>query len=243
MISFAVMTVERRNAYVHRLLSGLSSGSSVRLISGSPKIDYLTQYRTSPSFEIFAPSPQEWSEFERTPVEHRAVWNYWRSLRLGPKRNTRGLLVFEDDVIVATGWERRLFDTVEQLKRKVGERFVLSLYIAWRRLTPDRGCFYATYPVTTFFGTQAIYYPESIRASFAAYIEETGLKVFRSPYDMLLKEYIRMMGIPLYVTVPCLVQHVGVVGTGLGQFHLARQFQMNLEPNPCRSHKSRMSNR
>ena len=248
-IDYAITTVARPKNYIYELLARLQTDSTIRLIVGGPDCEYLERYRSDPFIEIIEISPHEWAHFQNCNVHHRAIWNYWRSLSLGPKTPQRdGLVVFEDDVIPAGGWQRQLYDTIEQIEAQFGRQYVLALYRAsvrtkhWRtnRIYPlfdrywlhskEEGTYYALYPIREFFGTQAMYYPEQVRMGIAEYLKYDIVDPPRLPYDLLLKEYLHKQGIPLFATIPCLVQHIGTISTGLGTFHQAREFQECLEP-------------
>jgi hypothetical protein len=141
------------------------------------------------------------------------------------------LLILEDDVVPAKGWEKRLYETMEQIESEYGEEYVLALYTTFTELPKSvvAGRYCTRYPVLTFCGTQAMYYPEPIRIAFAEYLRREGVDSFRRPYDGLLQEYLRLTGIPLFVTTPCLFEHIGEVTTGLSWcFHRAGQFVKNL---------------
>jgi hypothetical protein len=247
-IDHVITTVSRPKNYIDELLRGLQVEGAIRLVVGSPDCEYLERYRSSPLIEIIGVSSPDWAHFQNSSVHHRVVWNHWRSLTLGPKSLQRdGVLVFEDDVILARGWQRRFYDTVEQIEARFGTRYVLALYRGrflqsrtfynWFRRTlsdclypeEQRG-YYATYPVRQFWGTQAMYYPEEIRKDFAEYVKINGVNAYRRPYDLLLKDYLQTYEIPVFTTVPSLVQHIGEIGTGVGwKFHTARKFEKNLE--------------
>lgn len=247
-IDHVIMTVRRPKNYIHELLPRLQMAGTIRLVVGSPDCEYLERYRSSPLMEIIGVSSPDWAHFENSRVHHRAVWNYWRSLTLCPKNPQRdGLLVFEDDVIPARGWQRRFYDTVEQIEAQFGTRYVLALYRgrfsqnrtfynSFRRAlfdylySEEPPAYYASYPARGFYGTQAMYYPEEIRIAFAEYLKINGVDAYRLPYDLLLKDYLQTYGVPLFTTVPSLVQHIGEIGTGVGlTFHSARKFEKNLE--------------
>ena len=70
-----------------------------------------------------------------------------------------------------------------------------------------------------------MYYPEAIRRHFTEFIRSNGVDCYRVPYDLLLKEYLATEHIPLFATIPSLVEHIGTVSTGLGVFHKAGQFR------------------
>jgi GR25 family glycosyltransferase involved in LPS biosynthesis len=175
----------------------------------------------------------EWQQFETRRVHQRACWNYWRSLTFGAKTTGReGLVVFEDDVILAQGWERRLRAVIAEVELVHQERYVLALYVAaCVGLSKSKnGSHFVEYPVDYFFGTQGMYYPESVRPGFAEFLKAHGVDTFREPYDLLLKDYLKRASIPMFVTIPCLVQHIGRVSTGLAGFHhQARHFHARLD--------------
>lgn len=234
-IDFAVTTVARAGPYIHELFKSLGRDLPIRLIVGAPDSSYLQSYRSNRSVEIFEVAREEWGQFENRRVRHRATWNYWRTLVLGSRTPTRdGLLVFEDDITLAQGWERRLYDAIEQIDgEQVGRRYVLTLYKPRARLPSpsDKRTCYVPYPVEQFYGTQAVYYPQAIRADFANYLKANGVDAYRIPYDLVLKEFLKEAGIPLFATFPCLAQHIGEISTGLSaHFHRARRFQLNAEP-------------
>jgi hypothetical protein len=226
-IDFAIMTVARPTVYIHELIASLRPDLPIRLIVGGPACGYLERYRSNPFIEIIEVGAEEWAHFQNRRIHHRACWNYWRSLTLGPRTpSRRGLVVFEDDVIPARGWESRFHDTVKEIEDVHKGPFVLALYNAID-ISPPPGAqaYYVRYLLPFFYGTQAMYYPEEVRVGFADYLKGNGVDSMRLPYDLLLKEYLWKEGILLFATFPCLFQHVGEVSTGLGFFHKSRQFR------------------
>jgi hypothetical protein len=226
-IDFAIMTVARPTVYIHELIASLRSDLPIRLIVGAPAYGYLERYRSNPCREIIEVPAEEWEYFQHCRVHHRACWNYWRSLTLGSRTpSCKGLVVFEDDVIPARGWESRFHGTVNQIEAIYNGPFVLALYTALNISPPsDAQTYYVRYPVPVFYGTQAMYYPEKVRIEFADYLKRHGVDSMRLPYDLLLRMYLWKERIPLFVTIPCLFQHVGEISTGLGNFHKSRQFR------------------
>ena len=129
-----------------------------------------------------------------------------------------GRLVFEDDVKFATGWRDRFLQTLDELYTAHGPHFILSLYSphdavnsAWLE-TEQLAVPYAT---AAFMGTQGVYFPEPVRRDFADYLRIYGVDDNLMPYDCLLENYCEQCQVPLFATVPSLVQHVGVQTTGL----------------------------
>lgn len=224
-LDIAVVTIDRPENYIHQLLSGIRGNLSVRLIVGACDIRYLEQYRESPFIQIVVPPEREWTHFKECCVQQRACWNYWRALSLGANGKPFGdLLICEDDVIVSRGWEERLCDTLNEIESVLKDEFALALYTVFN-LHPTNSPVLASYPVERFFGTQAMYYPKSVRIGFSKYLHANGVDHYRRPYDLLLREYLGACRIQLFATVPCLVQHVGEISTGLGVFHQASCFQ------------------
>jgi hypothetical protein len=229
-IDFAIMTVARPTNYIHELIDSLRPDLPVRLVAGSPDYGYLERYRSNPYREIVEVPDKGWEHFHDRPVRHKACWNYWRCLTLGPRSpESEGLLILEDDVTPARGWENRFYETVDQIKAVCDGPFVLALYSPVRLpRTPDSRTYYVPYPTPRFYGTQAMYFPEEVRAGFTRFLRAYGVNTIRHPYDILLRIYLLNVNIPLFAAKPCLFQHVGEVGTGLGKFHKTRQFNSDV---------------
>src|SRR5215216_3300209 len=136
-IDYSITTIARPTDYIHTLLTRLEMETTVRLIVGSPDSEYLAQYRDNPSIEIVETSPHEWERIQNFGTHHRAMWNYWRTLSLVPLNPGRdGLVIFEDDVLPARGWQYRLHETLNQVMSRFGRDFVLALYCPYN-LAPD----------------------------------------------------------------------------------------------------------
>jgi glycosyltransferase involved in cell wall biosynthesis len=210
-VEFAIMTVARPRVYVHDMIAALRPDLPLRLIAGAPDYGYLERYRGHPFREIIEVPEVEWEHRQRRPVHDRGCWNYWRSLTLGIRAvSGKGLTVLEDDVIPALGWESRFHHTVNQIEAVYRGPFVLALHTPVRIPRPSHvTTYYLPYPVPSFYGTQAIYYPDSVRLRFADYLKRRGVDEVRLPYDVLLKEYLLKEGVPLFAAIPCLFQPIG----------------------------------
>jgi hypothetical protein len=203
----------------------------IRMVVGSPSYGYLERYRQNPNIEIIGIEPYEWERFGKYPVIHRALWNYWRCLVYGVRHGSRkGLIILEDDVIPAKGWEERTARTIEEIESEYGDEYVLALHTWFTELAkPAGGRYYKPYPAGSFGGTQAMYYPEPIRIAFAEYLKREGVESFRTAYDYMLREYLILTGTPCFATTPCLFQHIGEVSTGLSMaFARAGYFEKKL---------------
>jgi hypothetical protein len=215
--SIAISTIDRPGNYLHQLMPRMREGLPIRLIVGAPKYGYLERYRQNPHVEIIGIEPGDWEVFKHCPVIHRALWNYWRCFIWGIRPGGRkGLVILEDDVIPAVGWEARLGEIIGQIESEYGDEYVLALHTWFTELPrPAGGRYFKSYPAGKFGGTQAMYYPEPIRAAFSQYLQNEGVESFRTAYDYLLREFLLRTGIPCFATTPCLFQHIGTISTGL----------------------------
>jgi hypothetical protein len=225
-IEFAVTTVPRPENYINRLIACFG-GRPLRLVVGSRDVTYLACYAGNPDINVIQPTEEDWQKFKDRGVHHRAMWNYWRTLVYGSSDNeARGLTIFEDDVILAYGWFEHLQAAIQELEVRHQDMFALALYSACRFNPPVQdNAFTVPYPIWRFFGTQAVYYPNRVRVGFARFLKVEGVEHHRKPYDLLLKEYLGISGTYLSLVYPCLAQHIGIKGTGLGHFHQTSHFK------------------
>jgi hypothetical protein len=229
LVDYAITTVSRKGNYIHELLASLPSDLEVRLVVGSSDSDYLARYRGNPLIHVLEPSPEEWRRVCDRDIWARATWNHWRSLSSRPTSpDHEGRLIFEDDVVLAKGWQPRLFDTIDKIRTRFGPEYVLALYCPYKLRPEEPIRQYAPYAVEGFYGAQALYYPEALRVKLAEYVAYHGVDLHRLPFDLLIKEYFHNHAIPLLATVPSLAQHIGRITTGLGDFHQAPIFQPKL---------------
>lgn len=238
LIDYSITTIERPKNYIHRLLRLINTRNPIRLIVGGPKSGYLRRYRDNPLIEVIEVSQEkDWKHFRKC-IHHRSIWNYWRGVTLCRERTDRkGLLLLEDDILPAVGWEQRFQETVAAIESAIGRNYCLALYTPHHLPPTDKAGTYAPYPLKTFFGTQGMYYPEHVRAGFAEFLWHYGVEENAAPYDILLKGYLQETNIPLFTTFPSLFEHVGKRSSGLAQFHhRASYFQKYLYPgtNPLK---------
>ena len=222
-----VSTVARPQNYVYQLLDSLLPFRHCRLVVGSPDAAYLDRYRGNGSVEIIIPSEEEWNPVKDFSVHRRAAWNYWRSLEAGQADPLKGgLLLLEDDVILAKQWQTKLAQTVLALESRLGSLFILALYtphkldLSWEASAP----LFVPYPGNMFFGLQAIYYPEPVRSQFSSFLKMFGVDRYTRPDDLLLRDFIQERNLPLLACNPNLAQHIGLETTGLGPFHRTQYF-------------------
>ena len=228
LIEFAITTVPRPGDYVHQLIAALPGDLQLRLVVGTAESEYLKRYEENPFIHIVEAPSIEWERFRECGIHQRAAWNYWRALSIGRSRLfSKGLVVLEDDVIPASGWEHRLYRVMEQVETFQPGPYILALYApeGAQLSEPENGRLFVSYPASSFFGSQAIYYPEAVRQGFSMYLHENALVTFSYPYDFLISDYAQQEKVPMFAAIPCLFQHIGEVSTGLGFFHRAHRFE------------------
>lgn len=220
----AIITVARNNNYLYRTIASLGPDIAVTMVIGSPDSAYIHRYRVDPRINIIEVD-DEWDEIKDKTVHHRACWNYWRGLVNGASQNL-DLLLFEDDVEFAIGWQKRFLTTKSRIDDIYNNDYLLALYTPYDFVEDNfhNNDLFAVYPVDMFYGCQGLFYTAATRAGFAQYLKSNGVDRYTIPYDLLLKQYLKDAGIPLLSTVPCLVQHIGETTTGLGDFHQAGYF-------------------
>lgn len=235
-INLAMTTVWREENYLDATLSSLfveypsCHDQPVSLVIGSPHTEHLAGYRSLPGITVIEMGSHAWSWIENTDVRNRATWNYYRCLTqcdLG----TRGSLIIEDDVKFARGWRHRLDMALAALEDRFGSEFALTIYdpYGWH---PKESCLYAVYPLQPFAGTQGVYYPARVRQGYAKYLRRHGVVANRDHYDYLLRDYLLQEDLPLFATVPSLIQHVGRTTTGVGSWHEAPRFLEDVTQEP-----------
>ena len=149
-------------------------------------------------------------------LHRRACHSYWRALGLAGA-GARAVLVCEDDVIFRDGWLAMLLQSLEEMRTRGLEDFILAAYACYDldQSALRRGTYYSSYPARGFYGTPAMLYPEPEREAVRSLIWEHGVACPEEPYDLLIgRRAVERQH--LYATRYSLVQHVGMKSTGLG---------------------------
>lgn len=225
----AVITVRREPEYIFRSLLSLATSGGfsgpVHLFVGSDDDTYLAALAQNPRYVVHTMTPDEYAKIADTPVHQKFNYNYWRALDYFASRG-QGVCICEDDVLYAEGFWRRLEAAVDEVGRDLTE-YVLALY-ATDDFAADasyrRGEHYASYPAHTFFGTQAMYYPPATVREQADNLRRRGVDRFEIPGDLLIRDLCTERQY-LFVASASLVQHIGRVSTGLGNFHSSPTFR------------------
>lgn len=218
-ISISVMTVERPQAYIHDTIASLRkewTGAPPSIFAGSPGRAFLDRYEKE-GCPVHGTGSEDWERIRSWNVGRKAHWNYWRCLSFPADQESVGRMIFEDDVKFAVGWKGRFYRTLAALYQLHGPCFVLALYSVFEQEGADSrkpGQLFTPYNARTFMGTQGMFFPEPVRRDFAEYIRCYGVEENLMPYDLLLGHYCEEQRIPMYMTLPSLVQHTGKQTTG-----------------------------
>jgi hypothetical protein len=218
------MTVKREPDYIHATLqSFLESDPAaglllpVTVLVGNGQADHLRQYQEWGLARVVPMDAEEVAAMDGYEVEaqwrphFRCAVNYYRCLTAAGG-SERARVVFEDDISFARGWLSQLLPQVEEAHRRHGDHFLLSLYSA----IPFEGeAASGAMHLPHFWGAQGIYYPASRIERAAAFIAAHGVRRCRNAYDLLIQEFCREEEIPMVALRHSLVQHEGMVGTGV----------------------------
>lgn len=224
-----ILTCPRKPDYIHGTIDSLLASwnalqrfRNIRLIIDSSSKEFLSEFNNHPLFKLHRLSRGE-------DVEQRANRSIYNRLCYGQHRclttdpgNRTGVVVFEDDILLRPLWPVYLYRILHRLEQDHGDDFVLSLGAAYDLIaspSTHRSGLYLKYPEPTFYGLVGTYYPQRHAAGFAQVLLEEGIhygRDSRKPGDMLLQDYVIDRGKILYLTPGPLVNHVGVMSTGLG---------------------------
>lgn len=203
-----LITVDRKqNNYIQSTLDSLRKSDwrgrphTVTLFAGGDDTEYLKDL----GFDILP-----WREAKPEHPRLGFCMNYARALRHG----FGDVVIVEDDLEFCPDWLARLNEAIDEIKM---EKYILALYSAID-LSPgafDLGRHYRSYFAPSFFGTQAMYYPESVRYELADFIYQNRN---RKPGDLLISEWATTNNC-LYSLQGSVVQHMGIVSTGCASFH------------------------
>jgi hypothetical protein len=209
-----IITIDRApNNYIDKTVAALRASDwqkyqyPVTLCAGSASTDYLNEF----GLDILP-----WREQKPENKYVGFCMNYVRALRFG----FGGVIVLEDDVTVCPDWLERLEAAIKEIPF---DRYVLALYSANNlgNSVFERGVHYRSYYAPVFYGTQAVYFPETVRYEIADYVYSNR---DRLPGDLLIGEWANANSC-LYALQGSVVQHIGAITTGIGNYHTAWNLQ------------------
>lgn len=242
-LSTTMLSVPRPSKhYVHFVVSMFKREQiPVTIMAGHPDTSFIEQYIGDPLVAVVAPSETEYAPIADQPVRARAVWNFGRALgtKIGRNGGKSHRLVMEDDVQLSLGWLPYL-DKVRQAVEQLHERYIVSLYVPaddesgqvqfdFPNEARQRGEIIAPYPIDKFYGTQALFMPDIVRAELEEWIKGAVEKNDPDPYDWLTRRFVAGTNCPFYCSIPVLAQHIGFETTGLaGKAHKAKWFEADV---------------
>jgi hypothetical protein len=249
-LAVALVTVPRPEGYIKQTISSLEDSGfflfhrdlPLRLVAGGLDTSHIERLKAKPT--KFMLDPLEDAEaaklgFHSLDRKQRCAFGHLRAMRhllsAGPGWDTA--LIIEDDVRFAKGWRRYLDRVVSAIRRIYGERWMLTLYRidhAHQKGTlaeHQKGrTYYEPDESAPFWGTQAIVYPRETLKLMPESLIEGCIKRFVQPVDITLGDFAKRNGIPILVSVPSLVQHIGDNTTGQSSwFHQAECFLESVE--------------
>jgi hypothetical protein len=235
-ISYSILTTPRQEPYLKDTLRSLDETGffdkpehfPLRLICGSLDSSHVEEYRNDSRFHIDRMSEVEAEQkmFSIAGVALRCTWGHHRALHYDKANpDCDAVLVMEDDLKFARGWLKHMQSAVQEIISLYGRRWLLTLYVPQFKEPLEAyraGKKWISRGYAGFYGAQAILYPLGVRDSYMAYL--TGHPV-NLPHDLALPEVMKALGIPMFTTAPCLVQHTGKIKQGVSSgFHISESF-------------------
>ena len=136
-----------------------------------------------------------------------------------PLDGRRGLIVLEDDGVVRNAFVEKALAVVDEIEaRYTPESYFLALAANSGCVSRDRrrmGWLFARYPAESFYGTSGMYFPAEVAKPLRKDMWEDGVVQGVLPGDLLLGK-LAMTRYRLFAAIRDLVDHIGVVSTGLG---------------------------
>jgi len=248
-LAAAMLTVPRPEDYFRRTKESLEDTGfflfqrdlPLRLVSGWPDASHIERFKANPTkflIDPLGPAEAEEFSFDSLDRKQRCAFGHFRAMRsLLSVSGWDVALIFEDDVKFAKGWRAYLDQIVPEIRKAHGDRWMLSLYRidhahqkgVLAAFEDGKRWFEANKDVP-FWGTQAIVYPRETLEKMPWCLLEKCIKHFDAPVDITLGFWAREWGIPILVSVPSLVQHIGGNTTGQSSwFHQAECFRDSVE--------------
>jgi hypothetical protein len=234
--AYAVLTVPRKTDYVHETIKSLETGGLFRdpenlplhLVVACPDDHHLKPYFDDPRFMIHRLTPEETAVWTGLGIKARCAYGHHLAMKKMLGFPWDELLLLEDDARAAAGWMEHLEKIMPRLRQT--ERWILSLYYfiddsikkdfeAGRRIK--------RVDWEHFWGLQGVLYQRETVLGFCPLVLDVCVKGGLTPDDNKngVGRFARDAGIPVFTTVPSLVEHIGRDSTGVTPYyHWARCF-------------------
>ncbi len=204
-----IISSNRPTNYIHRIFNSIGEDIKIHLFIGSENSDYVDKYISWPNVSMTK------VVCESSDVLLNQFLNYQNALTNGYVENDEGILIFEDDIKFAKGWLARFHQSVSNLKSQCSNNFALTLFTSTTvcKNSEMPANHYTLFPdLNAFWGTQGMYYPNSVREKILKYFSTVSHSNIIN-YDILVRQALIKENIPLYVCIPCLIDHVGFNST------------------------------
>lgn len=207
----AVITSNRKNNYVKRVIDTIGENIPIHLFSDGNDSSYLNSFLNDSRISI---TSTPYYNNDSTNIIINQFWNFKNCLRNSYIEGENGILIFEDDVIFARGWANRFENVLGNLEEKCGDRFILSLFTSTTFFSLGNlpKSYYLEFPKDRFYGCQGMYYSKRVREELLNHFDNYDL-THPLNYDIIIRNYIVENNIPIFVTIPCLIEHIGTMST------------------------------
>ena len=227
MFELVISTCNRRENYIKKTLESIGDNDVplTFVVSGTDSC-YLNEFISGRSnVNIITNDELDSNITNKRAISLKAGWNYVKCLSYKPDADN--ILFIEDDVVFCKNWQRHLENEIGVLKSAHPGGFILSLYTASKFKYITCGQTSVNYPTGQFFGLQGMYFSPNFRKQCRDYLD-VNVKKTGTIHDTLLQELFVTLHPPLYVTIPCLVNHIGQNSTWFNlfnNFHSAVSFK------------------
>lgn len=235
-MEFAVITVPRNPFYLVDTVRSLketgffkdTNNLPLRLVcSGKFKEsdENLNPFRNNTSFQIEHTNVDLLSIAKPTSAWNGALArdvcvNHRRGILGLAKSRSTHLCIFEDDIKLSMGWLPRLHETISDIEKSHGNRWILTLFARdtdepLKKM--DQGFKWYPYEKRPYWGTLGTVYPREIAISMEPSIWSDCIMDYKYPIDELVGHYADKNKIPFLASAPSLVQHIGDISSGISK--------------------------
>lgn len=242
-LKFCICTVPRRKGYIHKTIESLGNTGffeakellPLRISVAHPDSTFLSRYEQRNDMMIWRQSPEEAVKigYDNLNVRQLSTWGHIRAMNMllrTPSYFDYGAIL-EDDVVFSRGWIPYLYQILEKLIANSRNRWILSLFQFKPHIRKAflAGKTYTEIPIWMFNGAPCFIYPKKILPLLIEYMMENGIRNFRQVNDFSVRDFAVKNKIPVYASVPCLIQHMGDETTGQSDPNVRFKADMFLE--------------
>jgi len=205
------------------LLTNADHREPIHIFNGSYETEYLDDYRSNPQLRIHDLKPGH--DLISMSVTDKFNLNYYNALSYFAVEE-KSIYLFEDDVLVTNDFFRKANILKSKLEKEY-EEYVLALYNPITAEIPHgEEVALGKFQFNCFYGTQCLYMPAKTVMELTRIFYETENAKNGGAADMIIKEYANNIRDNLFFSIPSLVQHRGIVSTGLdaGGYHKSYNF-------------------